>query len=134
MIRLLGMSLQRSARIPGSQTGPSPHSVPVYSRSSDAFGARSDGMTDTSPRVCALSSTECGDGLVYRGDGAGAFAGGGGYPLHRAGVDVADREHAGNAGLERERPPSQCGPGRSEVIVGQLDVGPDATVVPGGDR
>src|SRR5579872_6511255 len=48
-----------------------------------------------------------GDGLVYRRDGAGAFAGGCGDPLHRAGVDVADREHGGDAGLERERSPSQ---------------------------
>jgi hypothetical protein len=30
---------------------------PRVQHSSDAFGARSDGMTDTSPRACALSST-----------------------------------------------------------------------------
>src|SRR5260370_23700199 len=74
-----------------------------------------------------------GDGLVNRGDGAGAVAGGWGDALHGAGVDVADREHAGNAGLERKRPPSRRGPGRSEVIAGQLDVGPDETIVPGSD-
>jgi hypothetical protein len=34
--------------------GPSPHSVPVYSRSSDASGARSDDMADTFPRVGGL--------------------------------------------------------------------------------
>jgi hypothetical protein len=50
------------------------------------------------------------DGLVHGGDGAGALAGGGGHPLHRAGADVADREHARNAGLERKRLAPQVGP------------------------
>ena len=39
---------------------------------------------------------------------------------------------AGNVGLERKRLPPQVGPGRSEVIVGQLDVGSDEAVIFGG--
>src|SRR5260370_38970238 len=72
-----------------------------------------------------------GDGLVDRGDGAGAFAGGCGDPLHRAGVDVADREHGGDAGLARGRPPSPPGPGPAPVPAGPLAGGPVETRLPG---
>src|ERR1044071_3981806 len=65
--------------------------------------------------VARLTLDERTDRFMHGGDRAGALAGGCGDPLHRAGVDVADREHARDAGLERKRPPPEAGPGRAEV-------------------
>src|SRR6476469_7185177 len=59
-------------------------------------------------RTSSYTSSDRRQVAVDQVDGHAALADGGGDPLHRVEPDVAGREHAGGARLERERRSFEC--------------------------
>src|SRR4051794_14263280 len=67
--------------------------------------------------------------LMHRSNSRGSFSDSSGHPLHIPGSHIAGGEHAGQAGLQRQRQPVDGGPLRAELVAGEVVVGADEPMI-----